>query len=120
MEEEIQVIVERIKEIRNDNGLSITKFASRIGVNTSTCARWENGYISSLKTEYIKKISDVFNVSAMWLMGANVPKEKESAEHADLRNKISDELTFASTEDLKAIQKFIDTFTNIKEGKSND
>ncbi len=110
MEDENDIIIKRIQEIRNDHSLSVQKFAEKIGVAKSTCYRWERGDIRTLKTEYIKKMSDIFNVSPLWLIGDNVPKEKETESHRSKRAKISNALYKVKEGDLDKLLVIVSAF----------
>lgn len=84
-----QLAIERIKELRTTNNLSYVKFAQMIGVHRTSIYRWEEGDVSSLKSTVIQKIADVFDVNPLWVMGLDVPKEKESDVHESKRKEIS-------------------------------
>lgn len=100
----------RLQELREERKMSLRKFAEFIGVNKSTLFDWEKGNVGSLKTTSIKSICDKCNVSPLWIMGYEVPKEKETEEHRGLRNEISDSLLSMTMGQLQDIKKFIETF----------
>lgn len=117
MENEINKIEEmksksfvRLKELRQDMGMSLEKFGKFIGVGKATVFTWENGKRSSIKTSTIRTVSEKCHVSALWLMGFDVPKEEESLEHKTLRDDVTDELLWLDTKELQMVKKFIDDF----------
>ena len=115
MSEEINKTAKRLQSLREERNMSLRKFAEFIGVNKNTLFDWEKGNVNSLKTTSIKIICDKCNVSPLWIMGYDVPKEKESEEHRGLRNEISDSLLSMTLDDLKQVEKFIYAFI-IKKG----
>lgn len=57
---------ERIKELRNELGLSAEKFGSRLGVTRSAISRIENGIVN-VTEQMQKSICREFNVNEEWL-----------------------------------------------------
>ena len=110
MSEEINKTAKRLQSLREERNMSLRKFAEFIGVNKNTLFDWEKGNVNSLKTTSIKIICDKCNVSPLWIMGYDVPKEKETEEHRGLRNDISDSLLSMTMDQLQDIKKFIETF----------
>lgn len=58
----------RIKELREEKGLSQSEVAKAIGGTQSNLAKWEKGSVQP-GAEFIKKLADFFNVSADYLLG---------------------------------------------------
>ncbi len=56
----------RLRELRQENGLSAKELGKIVKVNDSSIIRWENGTMS-LKLEYIVALAKFFNVSADYL-----------------------------------------------------
>ena len=111
----IELTAQRIRKLREERGMSLRKFAKLIGCKPTALFKWETGDVGSMKSSSIKKISDACFVSPLWVMGYDVPKEKESEEHRGLRNEISDSLLSMTLDDLKQVEKFIHAFI-IKKG----
>ena len=57
---------ERVKEIRNKNGLTLEKFGKRLGVAKTTISRIENG-VNGLTDQMCKSICREFRVNEEWL-----------------------------------------------------
>lgn len=110
--EEMKTCSQRIKALREERNMSLRQFAELLDVKKSTLYDWENGHVESMKTSSIKKIADMCLVSPLWVMGYDVPKERETEEHEGLRKKIEDEMLSMSMEDLINLEKFIHTFIN--------
>lgn len=59
---------ERLKELREDSGLSMSELANKIGVSTNTISRWERGErIPNL--EALVALAKFFKVSTDYLCG---------------------------------------------------
>lgn len=76
---------QRIRELREERGISMMTLAKAIGVSDTAVCKWEN-QISEPKLSYIMKLSDYFNCSADYLMGRSddfgsyIPKPQLKAE----------------------------------------
>lgn len=109
MEKDNEIIARRITQIQQENDLSLRQFAKRIGVAATTVSRWEHGQINTLKSSHLMKISNEFNVEALWILGRDdIPKEKETKSHSKIREEIEGKLFFCSEEDLMKINGIID------------
>lgn len=59
---------ERIRDLRNEKGISQPQLAEKIGVSNAVISYWENN-INEPKATYIKLLSEFFNVSPSYLLG---------------------------------------------------
>lgn len=70
----------RIKKVRLDADMNMSKFADVLAVSQSTVSMWESGS-RSISNHTIKLISREFNVSEKWLLTGEgemyLPKSKE-------------------------------------------
>ena len=67
----------RLKELRNEHGLSQEQLAERLGVTRQTVSNWETG-ITSPNSRVLEKLSQIYGVSPGVLLGeapAGVPEE---------------------------------------------
>lgn len=62
------IISERIKEIRKENGLTQSQFGNIFNVSQDTVSLWEKGKAFPA-AEYIIKIAKYFNISSDYLLG---------------------------------------------------
>ncbi|HBG1246776.1 TPA: helix-turn-helix domain-containing protein [Clostridioides difficile] len=60
-------IGKRIKETRENIGLTLKDVADRVGVATSTIQRYEKGEISQLKLPVLESIAKALNVDPTWI-----------------------------------------------------
>ena len=58
----------RLRELRNERGLSCMKLAEGIGVSDTSVIRWENGQ-ADIKGEYLILVAKFFNVTTDYLLG---------------------------------------------------
>ena len=61
-------IAERLKELRQENGLSQCALAHKIGVSQKAIDYWERG-VNEPKATYIVKLADFFDVSSDYILG---------------------------------------------------
>jgi len=58
----------RVKELRDEKGLTQAQLAASIGVDQRTISNYENG-VSEPNVQIIKKLCDFFNVTSDYLLG---------------------------------------------------
>lgn len=110
---------ERLKSCRKEHNLLMIDVGKYLGVGKSSVSRWESGETGGIKLDQLKKLASLYNVDAAWLYGYDVPKEPESQEHKDIKNRIFALIENASDEDLKKIEQVINLFL-AKIGESKD
>lgn len=60
---------ERIKERREQKGLTLEEVGEYVGVTKSTVRKWETGDIENMKRDKIAKLAEVLSVSPLYIMG---------------------------------------------------
>ena len=73
----------RLKELRDEVGLSQGDIADKFSVAQNTVSSWENGKRDP-DTDTVKKIAAFFDVSIDYLLGVSDIKKAPSGEDADL------------------------------------
>lgn len=63
---------ERLKQLRLERNMTQAKLAELIGVRPPTVQRYESGEIANMKTPVIKKLSEIFGVSPIYIMGLDL------------------------------------------------
>lgn len=63
-----KIFAERLKELREESGLSIQSLAKKINLGLSSISRWEN-LQADIKSEQLVVIASFFNVSTDYLLG---------------------------------------------------
>ena len=65
----------RLKELRKEKGLTQTDLAELLEVTKLTIHNWENG-VFSIKSDRLKKLCEIFDVDAPYLLGYNTVKNE--------------------------------------------
>ena len=60
---------QRIKDLRQDLGLSLQALGDKVGVGASTVRKWETGFIGNMRSDKIHKVSEALGVTPDYLMG---------------------------------------------------
>ncbi|CAK1231921.1 MULTISPECIES: helix-turn-helix domain-containing protein [Fructobacillus] len=61
----------RIKQLRQEQKISLTKLASIVGISQPTLSRYESGYIKNGKHEVWQKLADFFGVPVGYVQGVS-------------------------------------------------
>lgn len=116
---------ERIKEVRNSLGLTLEKFGDRLGVTKVAISNIEKGN-RNLTEQMTKSIRREFGVDYMWLTTGEgemfVETDDDFFERIDrimageneTRKNMFKALLYASDEDIEALARIIELFTNAK------
>lgn len=116
---------ERVKEIRKNLGLTLEKFGEKVGVTKQTVSRIENG-VNNLTEQMTKAICREFGVDYIWLTSGEgemfVESDDDFFERIDrimageneTRKNMFKALLYASDEDIEALARIIELFSNAK------
>lgn len=116
---------ERIKEVRNSLGLTLEKFGDRLGVTKVAISNIEKGN-RNLTEQMTKSICREFGVDYIWLTTGEgemfVETDDDFFERIDrimageneTRKNMFKALLYASDEDIEALARIIELFTNAK------
>ncbi len=69
-------LADRMKELREDHGLTRLDMAKRLGVNKSTITRYESGTMNPT-IEMLLNIREIFGVTVDWITGADTNGEEK-------------------------------------------
>lgn len=64
----MKVFAQRLRELRQSNGLSMKQLAKELNTTDAAISNWENE-INEPKISYLKDIAVYFNVSTDYLLG---------------------------------------------------
>ncbi|MDY2851341.1 MAG: helix-turn-helix transcriptional regulator [Candidatus Borkfalkiaceae bacterium] len=64
----MDVFSQRLRELRQEKGLSMRQLAKELQTTDAAVSNWENG-INEPKISYLKSIAVFFNVSSDYLIG---------------------------------------------------
>ena len=73
-------IGERIKNAREDKGITLEDLAKTVGLNRSTLSRYETGTIAGIPSDRIEAIADALGVTPAYLMGWDEPTDDSYSE----------------------------------------
>ena len=116
---------ERVKEIRKSLDLTMEKFGERIGVSKASISNIENGN-RNLTEQMTKSICREYGVDYMWLTTGNgemfVETDDDFMEKIDrimmgendARKNIFKALLYASDEDVEALARFMNMYSDIE------
>lgn len=62
------MVADKIKALREQNGMTQSDLAKRLGITRSSVNAWEMG-ISVPSTQYVVELSNIFKVSTDFLLG---------------------------------------------------
>lgn len=108
-----------LRERRLALSLSLEYIGSCCGVSKSTVSRWETGNISKIKRSHIYLLSKILFLPVETILGVETNKKIIPANIVKKILEISQKLNKCSMEQLKEVDKFIDTFILDDKGKSN-
>lgn len=69
----------RIKERRNELGISAVDLAERLGLSKATIHRYENGDIKNIKLPILEAMAEVLKVDPLWLVGKTDVKDGDDS-----------------------------------------
>lgn len=64
------MVAERIKQLREQKGMTQAELARQLGITRSSVNAWEMG-ISVPSTQYVVELAELFSVSTDYLLGVN-------------------------------------------------
>ena len=67
----------RLKQARELRHITLDEAGKKADVHKSTILRWENGETEKIKLPVIEVLASFYNVNPVWLMGYNVPMDKD-------------------------------------------
>lgn len=69
----------RLKQARELRHITLEDAGKKVDVHKSTVLRWENGETEKIKLPVIEILANYYNVNPVWLMGYDVPIEKQES-----------------------------------------
>lgn len=70
----------RLKQARELRHITLEDAGKKVDVHKSTVLRWENGETEKIKLPVIEILANYYNVNPVWLMGYDVPMERQEIE----------------------------------------
>ena len=73
-------MAQRIKDLRQEKGLTLEQVAAVVGVGKSTVRKWETGMIANMRRDKIAALAQALDTTPAYLMGWKVDEtEKEDS-----------------------------------------
>lgn len=95
----------RIKERRNEIGISMPELGRRVGVNKSTIQRYETDGVNPNRSMIINGLADALQTTPEWLTGQS--EEKEVRENDNGRTLCEDEIVTHLNDFLDAVSRTV-------------
>lgn len=64
----------KIRELRQQKGMTLEELGNRVGVGKSTVLKWESGAIENMRRDKIARLADALGVSPLVIMGMDKKK----------------------------------------------
>ena len=74
---------QRIREKREELGLTMEDLGQKMHVNKSTISKWERGAVESIKRSHVDELAQILHCSPEWLMGFDDKPEVKVVYPAD-------------------------------------
>ena len=71
-------MAQRIKNLRQEKGLTLEQVAAVVGVGKSTVRKWETGMIANMRRDKIADLAKALGTTPAYLMGWNEKEESPS------------------------------------------
>lgn len=111
-------MVYKIKELRQQKGITQKELSKHLGIAQNTLSYWENGRID-IDTESLCKIADYFNVSVDYLLGRENKKQSQgNISSYKLSEHEKDIITAYRSK--KVMQPAVDRLLDVQQGESDD
>lgn len=77
-DEQFKICGQRLVKLRAQFGLTIEELSKKTNISTILLERYEKGIVAKMKQSIISDLADFYNVSPVWLMGYDVPMERNT------------------------------------------
>lgn len=106
----LKIFAQRFSSLVKNSSIDIPTLSEKLGLTKSTIYRYMNGEMAP-KISTVKYAAEIFNVNEAWLMGLDVPMERDDFRYASYDGI---DLEGLSEEDIKEINNFVDYIRNKK------
>ena len=72
-------MAQKIKDLRQQRGMTLEEVATIVGVGKSTVRKWETGMIANMKRDKIAKLAQALGTTPAYLMGWEEDKEEKNS-----------------------------------------
>ena len=78
-------MAQRIKELRQEKGLTLEQVAKVVGVGKSTVRKWETGMIANMRRDKIADLAKALGTTPAYLMGWKEKTEENNISPSELQ-----------------------------------
>lgn len=71
-------MAQKIKDLRQQRGMTLEEVANIVGVGKSTVRKWETGMIANMKRDKIAKLAQALGTTPAYLMGWKEDNEEKA------------------------------------------
>ena len=71
-------MAQKIKDLRQQRGMTLEEVATIVGVGKSTVRKWETGMIANMKRDKIAKLAQALGTTPAYLMGWEKDQEENT------------------------------------------
>lgn len=103
---------EKIKNRREELGLTLQDVGDYLGVTKATVQRYESGEIKNIKLESIEKLAKILKISPAYLMGWGEAPKKENQLETLAAHFEGEEFTKEDLDDIENFIKFVKSKKN--------
>lgn len=111
----VESFKERLNKALVIKGIKPVELCKLTGISKGLLSQYMNGYCEA-KQDNFYLIANALNVDYAWLMGLDVPMDRESEYHLKLREEIKELLIIANDSDLEKILQYIGDIGVSKKG----
>ena len=72
-------MAQRLKQLRQDRGLTLEQVAEVVGVGKSTVRKWETGMIANMRRDKIADLAKALGTTPAYLMGWKEEEDKKDS-----------------------------------------
>ena len=108
----------RIKELRQERGLSADELGRLIGKNRATVYRYEDGSIDTIPIKTVRRIAEILDVKPSYLMGLSDEPEplnqnviqvvRQNDKYAEIKSRVLERIDDCSETDLAFLLETLD------------
>ena len=92
------IMHERIKELRNNSGLTLAQISDKLNVTEATAQRYETGKgIKTIPYEVVEKYANIFNCTPQYIMGWVDQQKEMPADNGELSEAKQELINFVSS-----------------------
>ena len=98
-------LARKIKELRQEKGLTLEQVANIVGVGKSTVRKWETGMIANMRRDKIAALAQALGTTPIYLMGWEEEQKKNDIQADIILKMRTDDDFMSAVETLYKLDK---------------